>query len=72
MLPPFCDPKLRGTWKSATAAAEPVDEPPGVRCLSCGFVVFGPLFRTVNSGVVVFPEKQLDQEQAVIDTTNQR
>lgn len=56
MLPPVCVSKLRGTWKSATAAAEPAEEPPGVRLGSCGLVVSGPKLVIVNSDVVVLPE----------------
>lgn len=54
-LPPVWVPKLRGTWKSATAAADPAEDPPGVRFGSCGLVVAGPEFNTVNSVVVVLP-----------------
>ncbi len=32
--PPVCVASASGTWKSATAAAEPLDEPPGVRVRS--------------------------------------
>jgi hypothetical protein len=48
-------PQLSGTWKSDTAAAEPAEDPPGVRAGSCGLVVAGPEFRMVNSVVVVLP-----------------
>ena len=54
-LPPVCVPKLSGTWKSATAAADPAEDPPGVRFGLCGLVVSGPEFRTANSVVVVLP-----------------
>ena len=43
-----------GTMKSATAAAEPLDEPPGVRVRSCGLRV-GPGCRLANSVVTVLP-----------------
>ena len=33
------EPMAPGTMKAATAAAEPLDEPPGVRSQSCGFLV---------------------------------
>ena len=34
--PPVCEPIASGTMKSATAAAEPLDDTPGVRARSCG------------------------------------
>src|SRR5439155_24169029 len=37
--PAVCDPSAAGTVPSATAAAEPLDEPPGVRDGSWGFRV---------------------------------
>jgi len=37
--PPVCVPLASGTMKSATAAAEPADETPGVRFRSCGLRV---------------------------------
>ena len=37
--PLVCDPIAPGTMAAATAAAEPLDEPPGVRSRSCGFLV---------------------------------
>ena len=40
--------------KSATAAPEPLEEPPGVRDGSCGFVV-GPAVTPANSQVTVLP-----------------
>lgn len=55
MLPPVCAPRLIGICMSATAAAEPDDEPPGVRSGSWGLVVLGPELATVNSVVVVLP-----------------
>ena len=42
--------------KSATAAAEPLDEPPGEKPGSCGFVV-GPGWRLANSVVTVLPSR---------------
>ena len=47
-------PKASGTWPSATAAAEPEDEPPGVWAALCGLVV-GPGWRLANSVVTVLP-----------------
>jgi hypothetical protein len=42
MTEPFvCDPIAAGTIPAATAAADPIDDPPGVREGSCGFRV-GP------------------------------
>src|SRR4030088_1269752 len=52
--PPVCVPKASGTWPSATAAAEPDDEPPGVCAGLCGLVV-GPGCRLANSVVTVLP-----------------
>src|SRR6195256_5259909 len=37
--PPVCVPNASGTWKSATAAADPLDEPLGGRLRSCGLGV---------------------------------
>jgi len=54
ILPPVCAPRLSGTCRSATAAAGPHEEPPGVRFGSWGLVVSGPELVTVNSAVVVF------------------
>lgn len=56
-LPPVCPPRLNGTWKSATAAADPHEEPPGVLFGLWGLVVSGPELVTVNSVVVVLPAK---------------
>ena len=55
MLPPVCTPKASGICISATAAAEPHEEPPGVRDGSWGLVVGGPELVIVNSVVVVLP-----------------
>ena len=38
--PLVCEPMAAGTMPAATAAAEPLDDPPGVRVESCGFRVF--------------------------------
>jgi hypothetical protein len=41
MTEPFvCVPSATGTMRAATAAADPLDEPPGVRAGSCGLRVF--------------------------------
>jgi hypothetical protein len=42
--------------KSATEAAEPLDEPPGVWAGLCGFEV-GPGWRLANSVVTVLPRR---------------
>src|SRR5262249_22654785 len=47
-------PSAIGTMWSATAAAEPLDEPPGVRARSCGLRVV-PGCRLANSVVTVLP-----------------
>src|SRR5262249_17430960 len=52
--PPVCVPIANGKNPAATAAAEPEDEPPGVRAESCGLVV-GPGTRVANSDVTVLP-----------------
>ncbi len=52
--PPVCVPKATGTIRSATAAAEPLDDPPGVCAGLRGFVV-GPGWRSANSVVTVLP-----------------
>ena len=54
-LPPVCMPKASGICISATAAADPHEEPPGVRDGSWGLVVGGPELVIVNSVVVVLP-----------------
>ena len=47
-------PTASGTTPAATAAAEPIDEPPGVRVVSQGLRV-GPGWRNASSAVMVFP-----------------
>ena len=42
--------------KSATAAAEPLDDPPGLCIGLCGFAV-GPGWRLANSVVTVLPRR---------------
>src|ERR687898_951930 len=49
-------PKASGTMKSATAAAEPLEEPPGVCWGLWGFVVFPHGNRLANSVVTVLPK----------------
>src|SRR5436190_3495652 len=52
--PPVCVVSAIGTWKSATAAAEPDDDPPGVHAGSCGLRV-GPGSVKAYSVVTVLP-----------------
>ena len=52
--PPTCVPRATGTMPAATIAAEPEDDPPGVRRGSCGFVV-GPGWTSANSVVTALP-----------------
>ena len=54
MLPAVCVPKASGKKPAATPAAEPEDEPPGVKAGLCGLVV-GPGWRVANSVVTVLP-----------------
>ena len=55
-LPPAWEPSATGTMAAATAAAEPLDEPPGVRVGSRGWTV-GPERPAANSVVTVFPRR---------------
>ena len=48
-------PVAKGTMKSATAAAEPLEEPPGVCAVLWGLAV-GPLLKVANSVVTVLPK----------------
>src|SRR6202022_4672345 len=52
--PAVCVPKASGTMPSATAAAEPLDEPPGVCAGLRGFAVL-PGVKVANSVVTVLP-----------------
>src|SRR5438093_11545594 len=55
MTEPFvCEPIAAGTTPAATAAADPIDEPPGVREGSHGFSVW-PGVMNASSAVTVFP-----------------
>src|SRR5438477_11059028 len=54
--PPVCVPMASGTMKSATAAAEPLDEPPGEKPGLCGFMV-APGWALANSVVTVLPSR---------------
>ena len=52
--PLVCEPSASGTIPAATAAADPDDEPPGVRSGSCGLRVL-PGLKYANSVVTVLP-----------------
>ena len=52
--PPVCEPTAQGNRPAATAAADPADEPPGVRSHAAGFRV-GAGFKNANSVVAVLP-----------------
>src|SRR5258706_15554765 len=52
--PAVCDPRAKDTKLAATAAAEPLDDPPGVRLGSRGFLV-GPGRAMPNVVHTVFP-----------------
>ena len=52
--PAVCVPSATSTMPVATAAADPLDEPPGVCVTRCGLVV-GPGSNTANSVVTVLP-----------------
>jgi len=52
--PAVCVPSAAGAMKSATAAAEPLEEPPGVRSSPFGLRV-GPGEKKASSVVTVFP-----------------
>src|SRR5262245_28840330 len=54
--PVVCVPSAIGTMWSATAAADPPEEPPGVRATSCGLRVL-PGWRLANSVVTVLPRR---------------
>ena len=52
--PAVCVPSASGTILSATAAAEPLEEPPGVCATLCGLAVL-PGVNMANSVVTVLP-----------------
>ena len=52
--PLVCVPTASGTMPAPTAAAEPEDEPPGVRVVSCGLRVL-PGVKTASSVVTALP-----------------
>ena len=53
--PLVCVPSATGTMPAATAAAEPLEEPPGVCAVLCGLHV-GPGRVVANSVVTVLPK----------------
>ena len=53
-LKPLLVPNAKGTMQSATAAADPLDDPPGVWARLRGFLV-GPGIMPANSHVTVLP-----------------
>ena len=69
--PPVWVPMANGTMKSATPAAEPLEDPPGVNSGLWGLAVF-PGFLQANSVVTVFPKitapaflRKLTQDESV-------
>ena len=54
MEPPTCVPMAAGIMRAPTAAADPEDDPPGVRVESNGFRV-GPGSAPPSSAVTVLP-----------------
>ena len=62
--PVVCVANATGTIPAATAAAEPDDDPPGVRVASCGFVV-GPGGHAANSVVTSFPNGSIPHRRAI-------
>ena len=62
--PVVCVANATGTIPAATAAAEPDDDPPGVRVGSCGFVV-GPGGQAANSVVTSFPTGSIPHRRAM-------
>ena len=61
--PAVCVPKASGTIPAATAAAEPLDEPPGVCAGLCGFAVL-PGKKAANSVVTVLPSTTAPADRA--------
>ncbi len=53
--PPVCVPMESGTWKSATEAADPAEEPPEEKRVSCGLPVAALRPAAANSVVSVLP-----------------
>src|SRR5579863_3626301 len=56
MEPAVCVPKASGAIPAAMAAADPLDEPPGVCAGLCGLAVF-PGVKQANSVVTVLPRR---------------
>ena len=61
--PAVCVPKASGAMPSATAAAEPLEEPPGVCAGLRGFAVL-PGVKVANSVVTVLPRTTAPAAQA--------
>src|SRR5258707_12165053 len=64
MDPPVWLPRASGTMPAATAAAEPLEEPPGVWPGWCGLRVL-PGVRVANSVVTVLPMNRAGGPQAL-------
>ena len=62
--PVVCVANATGTIPAATAAAEPDDDPPGVRVTSCGLTV-GPGGHAANSVVTSFPSGSIPDRRAM-------
>ncbi len=60
--PAVCVPKASGTMPSATAAADPLDDPPGV-CVRRRGLAVGPGEKYANSVVTVLPSTTAPQER---------
>jgi hypothetical protein len=70
--PPVCVPIASGTWLSATAAAEPADEPPDVRAKSAGVAVGACRPAAANSVVSVLPKMRAPAARNVATTAASR
>src|SRR4051794_3212046 len=72
MVEPFvCEPTAAGTTPAATAAAEPIEEPPGVRAVFHGFLV-APGLRYASSAVTVLPSTIAPAPSAARTTAEDR
>nr|WP_255371688.1 hypothetical protein [Cellulosimicrobium sp. CUA-896] len=63
--PPVWVPSASAHCRSATAAPEPLDDPPGVRDGSCGLRVGPPTLVAANSVVVVLPSTSAPAARSV-------
>jgi|GEM_PF-595118 len=71
--PPVSVQRAAGTSPAATAAAEPDDEPPGIRVISHGFLagpnpLFSPLHPMANSSIFVF-QKEMNPACFILSVT---